>query len=425
MQRPGRDSSKDLLRELFADILGQLAPAAVMAPAIELLRTRGDARGRYLVLAYGKAARGMAAAVRKGLPEAALRGLVVTIEPDTAPLPPFEVIAGGHPLPTADSLRAGARAMELARSAAADETVLFLASGGGSAALELPAAPGVGPGELQSFYRALIGSGADIVAINAVRAQASAIKGGRLAEAARQGGRQLTLEIRDVPFRAGAVVASGPSVAVARPAAAAVLDRFGLWPAVPPALHATLREAPSSTATTAGEVATVSCNEHALAHAQALLARGGILAVVDERTDDWGHERAAAALLRRLDRLRRRWPGRAVAVVAGGELSVPLPPNPGTGGRNQQFALACARQIRGRPIAVLSCGTDGIDGNSTAAGAIVDGLTMARASAAGLDVHGALSRCAAFPLLQTLGDCVITGPSGTNVRDLRVLLHRA
>lgn len=416
---------KPLLREVFTELLAGLVPAAVMPPAIADVRRLGGARGRYLVLAYGKAARGMAAALRDGLPDARLRGLVVTIEPDSAPLPPFEVIAGGHPLPSAGSLRAGARAVELATSAAADETVVFLASGGASAAMESPAAAGVSLGELQAFYRALVGSGADIIAINAVRARASAIKGGQLAQAAARAPHQITIEIRDVPFRPGAVVASGPSLSLDLPPAAPVLDRFGLWPAVPAALRELLRQpaAPAVLATKRSQ-ALVSWNEGALADARNLLAARGIHAVVDESTDDWPYERAADHLLQRLDRLRRRHPGRTTAVVAGGELSVPLPPDPGTGGRNQQFVLACARRIRGRPIAVLSCGTDGIDGNSPAAGAIVDGTTMARARCAGLDVHAALRRCDAFPLLAALGDTVVTGPSGTNVRDVRLLVHR-
>jgi hydroxypyruvate reductase len=143
----------------------------------------------------------------------------------------------------------------------------------------------------------------------------------------------------------------------------------------------------------------------------------------DGANDHWPYERAANHLLRRLEHLHRRLPGRRVAIVSGGELSVPLPPDPGTGGRNQQFALACARRIRGRPITVLSAGTDGVDGNSPAAGALADGTTMARARALGLDVHEALRRCDAFPLLAALGDTIVTGPTGTNVRDLRVLVH--
>jgi glycerate 2-kinase len=194
---------------------------------------------------------------------------------------------------------------------------------------------------------------------------------------------------------------------------------------VPTALRDLLRAAPAPApaVASAGSIL-VSWNEGALADARAALEACGIHAVVDASTDDWPYERAADHLLRRLDRLRRRWPGRSVAVIAGGELSVPLPSNPGIGGRNQQFALACARRIRGRPITVLSCGTDGIDGNSAAAGAVVDGHTMARARARGLDVHAALRRCDAHPLLAALGATVVTGPSGTNVRDLRLLVHR-
>ena len=414
---------KPLLRELFGEVLAGQQPSARMPSAIAAVRALGGERGRYLVLAYGKAARGMAAALRDGLPAAALRGLVVTIEPDAAPLPPFEVIAGGHPLPSAGSLRAGARALELARTATADDTVVFLASGGASAAMEWPAADGVALAELQAFYRALVGSGADIIAINAVRARASAIKGGQLALAAGAARRQLTIEISDVPSRPGAVVASAPSRTLVLPAAAPVLDRFALWPSVPAALRSLLQAAAAAPAAPAGETMQVASNTTALAAARDALRRADMHAVVDTTTDDWPYRRAADHLLRRLDHLRRRWPGRTVAVIAGGELSVPLPANPGIGGRNQQFALACASAIRGRPITVLSCGTDGIDGNSPAAGAIVDGTTVTRARAAGLDVHAALQRCDAFPLLAALGDTVVTGASGTNVRDLRLLVH--
>lgn len=110
-------------------------------------------------------------------------------------------------------------------------------------------------------------------------------------------------------------------------------------------------------------------------------------------------------------------------MVATGELSVPLPADPGIGGRNQQFVLHCATRIDGQAITVLSCGSDGQDGSSPAAGALADGTTLPRARALGRDVHDALHRCDAFPLLHALGDTVVTGPTGTNVRDLRVLVH--
>ncbi|HEX5051428.1 MAG TPA: DUF4147 domain-containing protein, partial [Planctomycetota bacterium] len=417
---------------VFAATLAELDVATAMAPAIDDLRPIAAAGGNLLVLAYGKAARAMAQALVTGLPGARLRGLVVPPEPDTAPLPPFEVIAGGHPLPSAGSLAAGRRALELARSAAADETVVFLASGGGSAMLEQPIDDSVTLADLQGLHRALVGSGADIVAMNTVRKHVSAVKGGRLALAARAAGSQRTIVISDVPDRPGAAVASGPSTVDASTPeqCRAVLDRFELWSHLPARLRERLERGevpPRLMDATAGmpplAVATIACNRRARAAARAHLAALGVLAV-DDVVDDTPCAHTTWHLLRRLDRLRRRHPGRVVAVVSGGELSVPLPAETGTGGRNQQFALHCARLIRGRRVAVLSAGTDGVDGNSPAAGAVVDGSTMLRARALGLDVHEHLRRFDAFPLLHALGDTVQTGPTGTNVRDLRICVAR-
>jgi hydroxypyruvate reductase len=167
----------------------------------------------------------------------------------------------------------------------------------------------------------------------------------------------------------------------------------------------------------------IGSNDHARIELRRHAEAAGLFVVEDQSVDDWPYERAAAHLLDHLDRLHRSHPGRAVAILTGGELSVPLPGSPGTGGRNQQFALACALEITGRPVAVLSGGTDGVDGNSTAAGAVVDGTTVSRAKALGFSVHDHLRRFDAFPLLHALGDAVITGPTGTNVRDLRLLVH--
>jgi hydroxypyruvate reductase len=422
---------KAVLRAAFAGVLRDLDVARAMAPAIAAIRRDVTAAG-LLVLAFGKAARSMAQAVVDGLPGLPLRGLVVTPAPDDAPLPPLLVIAAGHPVPDANSLRAGARALELARSARPGEAVAFLVSGGGSAMLEAPLDAAMTLDELRRLHRALVASGADIVAVNTVRKHLSAVKGGRLALAAAAARVHWTLELRDVPQRPGAAVASGPStVDPSTPAdCCAVLDRFALWSAVPARLHARLRAGdlpPGLQPAAAGSLPRhhllVGSEQDARAAMLARLRRSGMLVVADGTTDDWPYERAAGHLLRRLERLQRRHPGRVVALVTTGELAVPLPPDAGTGGRNQQFALACARRIRGRAITVLSCGTDGTDGNSPAAGAVVDGATMARARARGLDVHAALRRCDAFPLLQALGDAVVTGPTGTNVRDLRVLVH--
>jgi len=423
---------RELLRRLFEAALRDIDPAAQMAPVVDEWRGRAGAGHPFLVLAFGKAARPMARALVDGLPAANWRGLVVPPEPDDAPLPPFEVIPGGHPLPTAGSMRAAARALELARGATRDDVVLFLASGGGSAMLELPADPTVTIEDLRSFYQALVGSGAGIVEINTVRRHVSAVKGGRLALAAARASVQETVEISDVPDVRGASVASGPSTIDPTTLAdcRAVLDRFGIWPIVPAALRTRIQsgELPPSLrpdSPTMGQLVftRIGSNHHARAELRRHAEATGLFVVEDQSVDDWPYERAAAHLLDHLDRLHRSHPGRAVAILTGGELSVPLPTSPGAGGRNQQFALACALEIHGRPIAVLSAGTDGIDGNSTAAGAVVDGTTVARAKAHGFSVPGALARFDAFPLLHALGDTVITGPTGTNVRDLRLLVH--
>jgi hydroxypyruvate reductase len=310
---------------------------------------------------------------------------------------------------------------------------LFLASGGGSAMLELPADPSVTIEQLRTFYQALVGSGAGIVEINTVRRHVSAVKGGRLALAAARASVQETVEISDVPEVRGAAVASGPSSfdPTTLDDCRAVLDRFQLWPIVPAGLRARIERGdlpPSlrcdSPAPMSQLVFTcVGSNLHARAALREHAEAAGLLVVEDQSADDWPYERAAAYLLRQLEALHGSNPGRAVAILTGGELSVPLPASPGAGGRNQQFALACALEIRDRPITVLSAGTDGIDGNSAAAGAIVDGTTVLRAKALGFSVPDALVRFDAFPLLHALGDLVITGPTGTNVRDLRLLVH--
>ena len=418
------------LRELF---LGTVADLDVQTAMQQALRFRfpSPAHAKLLVIAFGKAARPMAAALLARGPWAAVRGLLVPPEPDGAPLEPFEVIPGGHPLPTAGSLRAAARALELARSAQPDEIAVFLVSGGGSAMLELPADPAVTLEELRHLYRALVGCGADIRDINTVRRHLSAIKGGRLAIAAAGAWGQETFAISDVPPNTFGVLASGPTAPEPTSFAAcrAVLDRFALWPAVPTALRARLDrdDLPPGLPlvhplTQRSQHFEVQGSRLARYHLQNRARKSGLLVVQDQTVDDWPHERAAEHLLAHLERLRRTHPGRAVAILTGGELSVPLPPAPGIGGRNQQFALHCARLIRGRPITVLSAGTDGIDGTSPAAGAVVDGTTCARARAAGFAVHDALRRCDAFPLLDALGDTVTTGPTSSNLRDLRLLV---
>jgi glycerate 2-kinase len=163
---------------------------------------------------------------------------------------------------------------------------------------------------------------------------------------------------------------------------------------------------------------TILSNGTVLEAAKTEAARQGFTVEVDNRCDDWNYEEASDYLLERLRQLRRK-SGR-VCLISGGEVTVRVE-NGGTGGRNQQFALACALKIAGANITVLSAGSDGIDGNSSAAGAVADGTTLERASSAGLDAMAHLKSFNAFPFFDGLGDTVITGPTGNNLRDLRIL----
>jgi hydroxypyruvate reductase len=164
---------------------------------------------------------------------------------------------------------------------------------------------------------------------------------------------------------------------------------------------------------------TLLSNQTALEAASAAAKDAGFTVEVDNSCDDWDYARAADYLLGRLRELRQKYA--RVCLLSGGEVTVKVT-NGGVGGRNQQFALACAEKIAGENITVLSGGTDGIDGNSTAAGAVADGTTLARAQALGLDAAANLETFNAYPFFEALGDAVVTNPTGNNVRDLRILL---
>jgi hydroxypyruvate reductase len=160
-------------------------------------------------------------------------------------------------------------------------------------------------------------------------------------------------------------------------------------------------------------------NRTAIEEASIAAERAGFIVNVDNSCDDWDYEKAAGYLLQRVRELRKQFS--PVCLISGGEVTVKVT-NGGVGGRNQQFALACAEKIRGENIAVLSAGTDGVDGNSSAAGAVVDGTTVKRARSRGLAVHAALEKFDAYPLFKALGDAIEIGPTGNNLRDLRMLL---
>lgn len=381
---------------------------------------------RVLVMALGKAAHTMAEALVEQV-GGSLEGIVASSVEPSSQLRGFRYFRGGHPTPNEESIRAAAAMRKMLEAQPASALVIFLISGGGSSILEKPIDDEITLPDLIATYRALVHSGAPIAEINAVRKHLSAVKGGRLAQAAFPA-QQVSILVSDVPENAPDALASGPTM----PDSSTVEDCYALaekydllnqFPASTRELfvrHA-LEETPKSDdpAFQRSRWWTVLSNQTAIEEASVAAERAGFVVHVDNSCDDWDYERAATHLLAKLRELRRQFS--PVCLISGGEVTVKVR-EAGIGGRNQQFALACAEKIAAENITVLSAGTDGVDGNSPAAGAVVDGTTIKRAQESGLDVRTALEKFNAYPFFKALGDEIETGPTGNNLRDLRILL---
>jgi glycerate 2-kinase len=431
----GAAKMRELARELFLGTLRQCSVQAAFQRHVRYesgtLRVCDDLYSladyeRVSVISIGKAAHTMAEALAGELGRG-IGGIIAAPVDPVGQLHGFRYYRGGHPLPNGDSLRAARDMLRLAEHQSERSLMIYLISGGGSAVVELPISEDIGLEDLRETYRALVACGAGIAEINVVRKHLSAIKGGRLAEAAGRA-QQVSILISDVPDDALDALASGPTMPDSSTVEQCyeIARRYELAKAFPRSVAALLEERALEETPKPGDAAFVRSrwwpvlsNGKALEIAGERASEAGFRVVVDNACDDWDYARAADYLLARLRELRRDGP--RVCLLSGGEVTVKLQ-NPGTGGRNQQFALYCAPRIAGERIVVLSAGTDGIDGSSDAAGAVVDGTTQARAAAAGLSVEEALARFDAYPLLHSLGDAVVTGPTGNNVRDLRLLI---
>ena len=381
---------------------------------------------RVLVISLGKAGQTMVEALALQAGES-LEGIVASSVSPGEQLRGFRYFRGGHPTPNAESIQAATAMLRAVNAQAASALVIFLVSGGGSSIVEKPSDDEISLDDLIATYRALVHSGAPIAEINAVRKHLSAVKGGRLAQAAYPA-QQVSLLVSDVPDGTPDALASGPTM----PDSTTVEDCYRIaekyelvkqFPASARELferHA-LDETPKSDdpAFVRARWWTVLSNQSAIEEASAAAERAGFFVNVDNSCDDWDYARAAEYLLGRVRELRKQFS--PVCLISGGEVTVKVE-NGGVGGRNQQFVLACAEKIAGENIAVLSAGTDGVDGNSSAAGAVADGSTAERARARGLDVRAALERFDAYPLFSAIGDSLETGPTGNNLRDLRILI---
>jgi hydroxypyruvate reductase len=358
----------------------------------------------------------------------------MTVSPGLSPAVPagVEAFAGGHPVPTPGSLAAGRRALQIAGATTRDDVLIVLLSGGASALLE-DLAGGVTLTDLQATTSRLLRAGADISALNAVRKHLSAVKGGRLASAA--AGRTVALVVSDVVGDDLAVIASGPTVAdpTTYADALAVLERFGGTGSYPRSIVEALREGlgggrpDTPKAGSAGlanaETLIVGAQRDALDGARREALSRGYQVFVEPAAVTGEARLAAGALLERV-RIRAAACLPKACLLSGGETTVAVT-GTGTGGRNQELALAMAGALADFPAAVVvaSVGTDGIDGPTDAAGAIVDNTTVSRGYAAGLGHPGLfLSDNNAYAYFQALGDLVTTGPTGTNVGDIQVVM---
>lgn len=381
---------------------------------------------RVFVVSLGKVAETMVSALesRAG---SRFEGIIASSQAPASQTRGFRYFRGGHPAPNAESIRAAEAVLKSLHALKESALVVFLLSGGGSSIVEKALEEEITLEHLIATYRGLVLSGAPIGEINAIRKHLSAIKGGRLAQAAFPA-RQVSLLVSDVPDRHPDALASGPTM----PDSTSVEDcyriagQYGLIEQFPPSVrrlferHA-LEETPKSDEPSFHRSRwwTVLSNRSLLEATKAEAERAGFRVEVDNTCDDWDYLEAAGYLLPRLDQLRRQ--STRVCLLSGGEITVKVT-GEGVGGRNQQFALACAEKIAQQNIAILSAGTDGIDGNSPAAGAIVDGTTVTRARDRGLDAQASLASFSAYPFFDSLGDAIVTGATANNLRDLRILL---
>lgn len=382
---------------------------------------------RVLVISIGKAGYSLAENFA-ALAGCELTGIIAAPGAAPAELRGFQYFSGGHPLPNKDSLRAGEAILQLVAGLSPETLVVFLISGGASAIAEKPIRSRISLADVVQTYRALVHSGAPIAEINTIRKHLSALKGGRLARAASPA-YQLSILVSDVPESALDALASGPTIPDTTTVkdCCKVIERYQLLDRLPASVGAIfasgqLEETPKEgdPAFQRSHYVTVLSNATAVNAAVEQAALAGFAVDVENACDDWDYEQAADFLLARLRDL-RKGVSRA-CLISGGEVTVKVGAEPGVGGRNQQFALYCAQKIAGENITVLSAGTDGVDGNSDAAGAIVDGSTVQRARQQGFDAANALAKFDSYPVFHAIGDAIMTGPTGNNVRDLRIML---
>jgi glycerate 2-kinase len=410
-------NERAFLTDLFQAALAAADPA-ICLPRFLPAPPPKNSGGRMIVIGAGKAAAAMAAAVETHY-AGRVEGLVITRYGYVRPTRTIEVVEAAHPVPDNAGLEAARRILKLVEGLSARDMVLFLASGGGSALMSVPAS-GIDFAEKQSLHKALVLSGANIAEINTVRKRLSAVKGGRLAAACGPA-RIHTLVISDVPGDDPATVASGPTIRDTNPPerAAQIVAKYKIT--VPDSVKRHLEQSEpaqdSAHDFSRDTVQVVSRAADALKAAAALARKNGV------EPEIWGDalEGEARDVGAAMAERARAMTGPRV-LLSGGELTVTVKAK-GRGGPNTEFLLGLALGLDGAPnIHALSCDTDGIDGSEDNAGAIVTPDTLARATTANLHGPQYLADNDAYSFFDRLGDLVVTGPTCTNVNDFRAVL---
>jgi glycerate 2-kinase len=432
--------ASELLEDVLASALAAVEPRSAVLRHLRvqdgllLVPDRSyalDEFERVVVVGAGKASAPMAAAVEDLLaPFLPIEGGVTVRYGHTAPTRHVTIREAGHPVPDAAGIAATRSIVDLLMGTRERDLVICVISGGGSALLTLPAEP-ISLSDLQRTTDALLRCGASINEINIVRKHLDSVKGGGLARLAAPS-QLLTLVLSDVVGNPLDAIASGPTVPDTSTFAEAcrVFDRYALWQDLPASVTTRVRQAGEDTPKPGDPIFehthTVVVGSNLLAcqaAAAAATAEGLNALVLTTYVEGEAREaaRVLAAVLREVDAsghpLRR-----PCCIVAGGETTVTLRGN-GSGGRNQELALSAAFALRGVPNVLLaSVGTDGNDGPTDAAGAWVDGTTLQRAKALGLDASAALANNDSYTFFDGLGDLIRTGPTNTNVNDVYLLL---
>ena len=376
------------------------------------------------IVGIGKAALSMALGLNDVAATLIERAVISTAHSATPHALPskYTLFYGGHPLPNQESFNAAERAFELLREAKdKNGFVIFLISGGGSAMLEWPVSENITLEDLQDANQQLITCGATIEEINAVRRSLSAVKGGKLAARADQT-EMVTLIISDTNAGDENAVASGPTVTPSRsaPNPEHIVERYGLRSRLPDSVFTAIRQHTSPQALNS-RFSVLLDNQSAMQAAMDRAATLRFSTVIACDINEQPIDEGCGLLLERAAALRNR----PVCLISGGEFSCRVGGN-GRGGRNLETVLRCAIKLdennQSNHTVVLSAGTDGIDGSSFAAGAIADETTVARARELEMDPNDFLARSDSHTFFEAMGDLIVTGPTGTNVRDLRIVL---